>query len=200
MQEFESRHWQKDSSLLPKRLSKHIYGRRAAKTQLSLLLDNGGTLAVNNHMFRLLYRPSSGCILTWYKVMLQYTQWLLLVTRPRSPQLVKWTQVNPVIYNIYHIKVKVSVPVTGLGVAQRVGRVIALLFHDRSTRRGWVVSSTPRPDFTPGKDPVPILKEARWALGPVWTGAENLAPPGFDPRTDQPVAQSLYRLSYPAHS
>jgi hypothetical protein len=30
---------------------------------------------------------------------------------------------------------------------------------------------------------------------PVWT-AENLAPPGFDPRTVQPVAQSLYRLSY----
>jgi len=23
---------------------------------------------------------------------------------------------------------------------------------------------------------------------PVWTGAENLAPPGFDPRTFQPVA------------
>ena len=29
--------------------------------------------------------------------------------------------------------------------------------------------------------------------------AENLAPPGFDPRTVQPVAQSLYRRSYPAH-
>jgi len=46
------------------------------------------------------------------------------------------------------------------GVAQRVGRVLALLFHDRGTRRGWVVSSTPRPHFTPGKDPVPILQEA----------------------------------------
>ena len=40
------------------------------------------------------------------------------------------------------------------GVAQRMGRGIALLFHDRGTRRGWVVSSTPRPHFTPGKDPV----------------------------------------------
>ena len=29
--------------------------------------------------------------------------------------------------------------------------------------------------------------------------AEILAPPGFDPQTVQPVAQSLYRLSYPAH-
>ena len=38
-------------------------------------------------------------------------------------------------------------------MAQRVGRGIALLFHDRGTRRGWVVNSTPRPHFTPGKDP-----------------------------------------------
>ena len=56
------------------------------------------------------------------------------------------------------------------GVAQRVGRGIALLFHDRSTRRGWVVSSTPRSHFTSRKDPVPILQEAGWAPGPVWTG------------------------------
>ena len=42
----------------------------------------------------------------------------------------------------------------------------------------------------PGKDPVPIVQEAGWAPGPVWTGVENLAspPPGFDPRTVQPVA------------
>ena len=57
------------------------------------------------------------------------------------------------------------------GVAQRVGRVIALLFHDRGTRRGWVVSSRPRPHFTPGKDPLPIVQKAGWLLGPVWTGA-----------------------------
>ena len=43
----------------------------------------------------------------------------------------------------------------------------------------------------PEKDPVPIVQEAVWAPGPVWTGAENLAPPGFDPRTVQPVG-SLY--------
>ena len=28
----------------------------------------------------------------------------------------------------------------------------------------------------PGKDPVPIVQEAGWAPGPVWTEAENLAP------------------------
>ena len=83
------------------------------------------------------------------------------------------------------------------GVAQWVGRGIALLLHDRGTRSGWVVSSTPRPHFTPGKDPVPILQEAGWVPGTVWTGAENLVPTGIRSRTVQPVAQSLYRLSYP---
>jgi len=39
-----------------------------------------------------------------------------------------------------------------------------------------VVSVTPLPHLTPGKDPVPILQEAEW---PVWTGAENLAPTGI---------------------
>ena len=73
--------------------------------------------------------------------------------------------------------------------AHRGSRGIALLFHDHGTRRGWGVSVTPRPLFTPGKDPEPIVQEAGWAPRPVWTGAENLAPPpGFDPRTVQPVA------------
>jgi len=66
-------------------------------------------------------------------------------------------------------------------LAQRLGRGIALLFHDRSTRSGWVVSSTSRPHFTPGKDPVPILKEA------VWTGAGNLVASGIRSRAVQPV-------------
>ena len=60
--------------------------------------------------------------------------------------------------------------------------------YPNGTRRGCGVSVTPRPLFTPGKDAVPIVQEAGWAPGPVWTGAENLAPaPGFDPRTVQPV-------------
>jgi hypothetical protein len=58
-------------------------------------------------------------------------------------------------------------------VAQRVGGGIALLFHDHGTRRGLVVSSTPRPHFTPGKDPVPILQKAGWVPGPVWTGGKS---------------------------
>ena len=83
-------------------------------------------------------------------------------------------------------------------VAKRVGRGIALLFHYRGTTRGWVVSSTPRPHFTPGKDPVPILQEAGWAPGPVWTGGKSR--PHRDSIPDSPArSQSLYRLSYPAY-
>ena len=36
-----------------------------------------------------------------------------------------------------------------------------------------MVSSTPRPYFTPGKDPVRFVQEAVWAPGPVWTGGKS---------------------------
>jgi len=79
-----------------------------------------------------------------------------------------------------------------------MGRGIALLFRDHGTRRGWAVSSTPRPHFTPGKDPVPILQEAGWAPRPVWTGGKSR--PNGDSIPDRPArSQSLYQLSYPAH-
>ena len=82
-------------------------------------------------------------------------------------------------------------------MAQRVDRGIALLFHDHGTRRGWVVSSTPLPHFTPRKDPVPILQVTGWAPGPVWTGGKSR--PHRDSIPDRPArSQSLYRLSYPA--
>jgi len=62
-----------------------------------------------------------------------------------------------------------------------------------------VVSSTPRPYFTPGKDPVPVLQEAVWAPDPVWTGGKSR--PHLDSIPDHPArSQSLYRLSYPAHT
>ena len=59
--------------------------------------------------------------------------------------------------------------------AHRGSRGIALPFYDHGTRRQWGFSVTLWPLFTPGKDPVPIVQEAGWAPGPVWTGAENLA-------------------------
>ena len=52
----------------------------------------------------------------------------------------------------------------------------------------------------PRNKTVTVLQEAGWSPGPVSTVVENLAPaPGFDPRTIHHVAQSLNRLSYPAH-
>ena len=58
-----------------------------------------------------------------------------------------------------------------------------------------MVSSTPRPHFTPGKDLVPILQEFGWAPGPVWTGGKSR--PHRDSIPSRPArSQSLYRLSY----
>jgi len=74
-------------------------------------------------------------------------------------------------------------------VAQRVRRGIALLFHDRGTRRRWVVSSTPRPHFTPGKDVVPIVKEVGWALGSVGAGGKSR--PRRDSIPDRPACSSV---------
>jgi len=51
---------------------------------------------------------------------------------------------------------------------------------------------------TPGKEPVPILQEAGWAPGPVWTGGKSR--PHRDSIPDLPArSQSLYLLSYRAH-
>jgi hypothetical protein len=62
----------------------------------------------------------------------------------------------------------------------------------------WGGCLTPRPGrFTSGKDPVPVVQEAEWAPGPVWTGAENLAPCGIRFQDRPAHSQSLYRLSYP---
>jgi hypothetical protein len=87
-------------------------------------------------------------------------------------------------------------PITHPKAERGGGRGIALLFIDLGTRRGgW---SAPRPGrFTPSKDPVPIVQEAGWAPGPVWTCAKNLDPTGIR-SPDRPYrSQSQYRLSYP---
>jgi len=90
--------------------------------------------------------------------------WYIHVTLANKKLKVKWTRYRP-------------------GVAQMMGRGIALLFHDRGIRSGWVVSSTPRPHFNPGKDHVPILTGG-W-VGPR-SGVDRRkisSPLGFDPGT-----------------
>jgi hypothetical protein len=72
------------------------------------------------------------------------------------------------------------------GVTQRVGRGIAVLFHDRGTRRWWVVSITPRPHFTLGERPGNHFTGG-W-VGPR-AGLDRCgnfsSEPGIDPRTVQ---------------
>ena len=50
--------------------------------------------------------------------------------------------------------------------------------------------------FSPAKDPVPIVKDAGLAPGPVWIGAENLAPTGIRSPDVPARSESFYRVSY----
>jgi len=65
------------------------------------------------------------------------------------------------------------------------------------TIRGWGFSVTPWPLFTLGKDPVPIVQEAGWAPGPVWKGAENLAPTAQTTRYKSTSPTSIRILNDP---
>jgi hypothetical protein len=78
-------------------------------------------------------------------------------------------------------------------------RGIAVPFYDHDTRRVWGVSVMPRSLFTLGKDPVPIVQEAGWSPGPVWTGAENLASTGIRSPACPARSHSLYWLRCPAN-
>ena len=66
-------------------------------------------------------------------------------------------------------------------------RDVAPTFHDHGTRRGWGVSVTPRPLYRerPGTTLYRRLNGPLGRSGWVW---KIWPPPGFDPRTVQPVA------------
>ena len=84
-------------------------------------------------------------------------------------------------------------------MVQRLGRGIALLLHDRGTSRWLVVSSTPRPHFTPGERPGTHFKGG--LVGPR-AGLDRCGKsrPHRNSIPDRPArSQSLYRLSYRAH-
>jgi hypothetical protein len=93
------------------------------------------------------------------------------------------TRIRLLVFNSVKVKVKCTL-VQALRLctgrtAYRGSRGVALLFYYHGTRRGRGVSVTPRPLLTSRKDSVPIVQEAVWAPGLVWTGAENLAPTGI---------------------
>ena len=67
--------------------------------------------------------------------------------------------------------------------AHRGSRGIALLFHDHGTRRGWGVSVTPRPLFTPGKTRYPLYRSLGCPQGRSGQVRKISPPPGFNSRT-----------------
>ena len=60
-------------------------------------------------------------------------------------------------------------------------------------------ASRPGRSLPPGKTRYPLYRRLCGPQGPVWTGAENLASPGFDPRTVQPLASRYIDSAIPAH-
>ena len=114
------------------------------------------------YMFRALLCSSSGGQIVLYGI------WY------RDTETSEWSKVT-------ELKVKVKWSRYRPGVAQRVGRCIAIVFHDRGTGRWWVVSSTPRPHFTCGERPGTHCTGG-W-VGPRagLDGRKISSPPGFDP-------------------
>ena len=103
-----------------------------------------------------------------------------------------------------NVKVKVTI-VQALRLctgrtAHRRSRGIALLFHDHGTRRGEGSASRPGCSLSPRKDQYPLYRRLGGPQGRSGQVRKISPPPGFDPRTRPARSQSLYRLSYPAHT
>jgi len=62
----------------------------------------------------------------------------------------------------------------------------------------WVVNGKLRPLYLQERDPVRIVQEVGWALGPVWRVRKISPRPGFVPRTFQPVASRYTERAIPA--
>jgi len=59
-----------------------------------------------------------------------------------------------------------------------------------------MVKATNRPLYPRENDPVFTVQEARWAPGPLWTGAESLDPNEVRFLDRLAHSESLYRLCY----
>jgi len=57
-----------------------------------------------------------------------------------------------------------------------------------------------RPLYPQERDPVSIVQEAGWTPRPVWTGAKNPDPLGFDPQTIQPIGSHYTNYVILAHN
>ena len=107
-----------------------------------------------------------------------------------------WSYIHTMTRSFYVTQVKVKVKVTLVQalrlctgrMAHRGSRGIALPFHDHDIRRGWGVSVTPWPFFTPGKTWYPLYRRLGGPQGLSGQVRKISPPPGFDPQTVQPVA------------
>ena len=72
--------------------------------------------------------------------------------------------------------------------AHRGNRGIALLIHDHGSRRGWGVSVTPCRSLPSGKTRYPLYRRLDGPQRRSGQVRKISPPPGFDPRTVQPVA------------
>ena len=72
--------------------------------------------------------------------------------------------------------------------ADRRSRGIALPFHDNATKRGWGVSVTTGSSLSPRKTQYPLYRRLGGSQGRSGRERKISPPPGFDPRTVQPVA------------
>jgi hypothetical protein len=112
--------------------------------------------------------------------------------------LTQFTKILSTVYPIISGQVKkvkvtlVQAPRVCTGrTAHRKSRGIALLFHDHDNRRGEGSDSRPGRSLPPGKTRYPLYKRLGGPQDRYGQVRKISPPPGFDPRTVQPVA-SIY--------
>ena len=81
----------------------------------------------------------------------------------------------------------------------RGSRGIALPFHDHGSRRGWGVSVTPRPLFTPGKTGYKLHRSCVGPRACLDKCEKSRTPTGIRSPDRPALSQLLYRLSYRAY-
>ena len=64
---------------------------------------------------------------------------------------------------------------------------------------GWMVNTTPLSLYPQQRDSLPIEQEDGWTSDPVWTCAESLPPPGFDPWTVKPATSRYTDYAIQVH-
>ena len=63
---------------------------------------------------------------------------------------------------------------------------------------GWMGNFMPRPLYLRERDRLPTVQEVRWAPGPVWNGAEYLAPTGIRSQDRESVLSCYTHYAIPA--